>query len=91
MLSLISLGLLPIFFYSVGAVLACRLTRKPASSPTFLDTVLVGGFMIGGAALAIRGVGGARASLLWGMCSMTIGLLSQMVQPRPEEGRTLPQ
>ncbi len=91
MLSLISMVLLPPFFYSVGAVLACRLMRRNASSPTLLDTVLVGGFMISGAALAIQGVRGTRASLLWVMSSAAIGLLLQMVQPRAAEGRPLPQ
>ncbi len=91
MLSLISMVLLPPFFYSVGAVLACRWMRRNASSPTLVDTALVGAFMIGGAALAIQGVRGTRAGFLWVMCCMTLGFLLQMVQPRPSEGRPLPQ
>jgi hypothetical protein len=65
--------------------------RRPVSTPTLLDTVLVGVFMISGAALAIQGVRGARVSFLWVISCAAIGLLLQMVQPRAAEGRPLPQ
>lgn len=91
MLSFISLVLLPPFFYAVGAVLACRLLRRSTASPTLLDTLLVGGFMVAGGTLASQGIRGGRASLLWATCCIATGMLLQMVQPRPAERRPLPQ
>jgi uncharacterized membrane protein YjjP (DUF1212 family) len=94
MLSWLALILLTLAGYSAGAALTYQTKIKregPLLVPSLIDTMMVVILWSGGIIFRLSGSGPWRVVVVCLILAIVVGIIVSLVQPRPYEGKMLPQ
>jgi lipopolysaccharide export LptBFGC system permease protein LptF len=93
MLSWLALIFLTLAGYSAGAALTCQRIKREKTllAPSLIDTMMVVILWIGGIVFRLSGSGPWRAVWVCLILAIVAGSIVSLAQPRPDEGKPLPQ